>query len=76
MTDNEKRVNEIDEAASSLIANAEETTVYKSTNEQKATVEEEKADGKIFQKYKIKDIVFLAIITACTLATGAVMPLL
>lgn len=32
--------------------------------------------NKIFQKYKIKDIVFLAIITACTLVTGAIMPLL
>ncbi|MGN1295215.1 MAG: hypothetical protein ACI4U5_02290 [Bacilli bacterium] len=31
---------------------------------------------KIFAKYKIKDIVFLAIITACTLVTGAIMPLL
>ena len=74
--ENGKRQNEIDEAASSLIANAEETTGYKSINEQKTAQTEEKADGKIFQKYKIKDIVFLAIITACTLATGAVMPLL
>lgn len=31
---------------------------------------------KIFQKYTIRDIVFLAIITACTLVTGAIMPLL
>lgn len=31
---------------------------------------------KIFQAYKIKDIVFLAIIAACTLVTGAIMPLL
>lgn len=35
-----------------------------------------KTKSKVFQKYKIKDIVFLAIITACTLVTGAVMPLL
>lgn len=35
-----------------------------------------RSDGKTFEKYKIKDIVFLAIITACTLVTGAVMPLL
>lgn len=33
-------------------------------------------DKKFFKKYKIKDIVFLAIVTACTLVTGAVMPLL
>lgn len=32
--------------------------------------------SKIFHKYKISDIVFLAIITACTLVTGAIMPLL
>lgn len=32
--------------------------------------------NKVFQKYKISDIVFLAIITACTLVTGAIMPLL
>lgn len=30
---------------------------------------------KIFEKYKIKDIVFLAIISACALITCAVMPL-
>lgn len=35
-----------------------------------------KAKNKIFQKYMIKDVVFLAIITCCTLVTGAVMPLL
>lgn len=31
---------------------------------------------RLFKKYMIKDIVFLAIITACTLVTGAIMPLL
>ena len=29
----------------------------------------------IFQKYKIKDVVFLAIMSACMLITGAIMPL-
>ncbi len=33
-------------------------------------------ENKIFKKFMIKDIVFLAIITACTLITGAIMPLL
>lgn len=33
-------------------------------------------DSRAFRKYKIKDIVFLAIISACTLVTGGVMPLL
>lgn len=37
--------------------------------------EEVKKEG-FFKKYKIKDIVFLSIITACTLLTGAIMPLL
>lgn len=36
-------------------------------------VEEQKE--KIFQKYKIKDIVFLAVLSAVMLLTGAVMPL-
>lgn len=35
-----------------------------------------KNKNKILEKYLIKDIVFLAIITCCTLVTGAVMPLL
>jgi hypothetical protein len=38
--------------------------------------EKPKKEHKVFQKYAIKDIVFLAIITACTLVTGAIMPLL
>ena len=47
-----------------------------------ATPKEEKSvaavddSDKLFRKYKIKDVVFLAIITACTLVTGAIMPLL
>ena len=36
----------------------------------------DKDDSKMFRRYKIKDIVFLAIITACTLVTSAIMPLL
>lgn len=35
-----------------------------------------KKKNKVFQKYMIKDIVFLAIVTCCTLVTGAIMPLL
>ncbi len=75
--DEQKKLSDIEEAAATLIANSEdENPAYKSINKQKTVKAEEKTDGKIFQKYKIKDIVFLAIITACTLATGAVMPLL
>lgn len=68
----------IEEAASALIETAEQTqnesTMYSSNDKSKA--KERVNVGKFFQKYKIKDIVFLAIITACTLITGAVMPLL
>lgn len=35
----------------------------------------EEQKDKIFQKYKIKDIVFLAVMSAVMLLTGAVMPL-
>lgn len=73
----QKKSNDIEEAASALIANAENEN---SADPPEITPKESKAteenDNRIFKKYKIKDIVFLAIITACTLVTGAVMPLL
>lgn len=74
----QKKSNDIEEAASALIANAEsENPAGKpEITPRKDKVTEEENDNKIFKKYKIKDIVFLAIITACTLVTGAVMPLL
>lgn len=75
--DEQKKLSDIEEAAATLIANSEdENPAYKSINKQKSATSEEKNDKKIFKKYKIKDIVFLAIITACTLITGSVMPLL
>ena len=75
--DEQKKLSEIEEAAAALIANSEdENPTYKSINKQKSATTEEENDKKIFKKYKIKDIVFLAIITACTLITGSVMPLL
>ena len=61
-----------EQAIADLIANAEEV---KNEEEIKVTSEPVKKE-RVFQKYKIKDIVFLAIITACTLVTGAIMPLL
>lgn len=79
---NEKKRNEIEETASALIENVEDTVFEQPTDDlkQDRTVQadgENSADGiGIFQKYRIKDVVFLAVITACTLATGAVMPLL
>lgn len=73
----QKKSNDIEEAASALIANAEEEN---SADKPEITPKESKAteenDNRTFKKYRIKDIVFLAIITACTLVTGAVMPLL
>ena len=75
--DEQKKLSDTEEAAAALIANSEdENPAYKSINKQKSATTEEENDKKIFKKYKIKDIVFLAIITACTLITGAVMPLL
>lgn len=75
--DEQKKLSDIEEAAAALIANSEDKNpAYKSINKQKSATTEEENDKKIFKKYKIKDIVFLAIITACTLITGAVMPLL
>ncbi|MCD8040812.1 MAG: MptD family putative ECF transporter S component [Clostridia bacterium] len=69
-----------DLAAEQLIQNAqhaqEETAAEATTAVRTDAVEQTEADGKIFKKYKIKDIVFLAIITACTLVTSAFMPLL
>lgn len=36
----------------------------------------DKDESRMFRRFRIKDIVFLAIITACTLVTSAIMPLL
>lgn len=72
----QKKNKEIEEAASALIANAEEASFAEEPKSAKKTTEQGENSGKVFQKYKIKDIVFLAVITACTLITGAVMPLL
>ena len=82
--DEQKKNNEIEEAASLLIANAEEengAAAETNAKKKKAAKTEKEAEqpaenNKFFQKFKIKDIVFLAIMTACTLITGAVMPLL
>ena len=73
MEENKKNTAEEESAITSLIDNAAESGTAEQAVENK---EEKAADGKLFKKYKIKDIVFLAIITACTLVTGAIMPLL
>ena len=72
-----KKNHDIEEAASALIANAEnENTADQPEITPKKSKATEENDNRTFKKYKIKDIVFLAIIAACTLVTGAVMPLL
>ena len=62
-----------------MIENTEEI-VDTAAEEEKAEpakpVKEDADDeNKIFRKYKIKDIVFLAIMAACMLVTGSIMPL-
>jgi hypothetical protein len=59
-----------------LIANSQTSQSETTVVEEKKAEEKSAKQNKIFQKYAIKDIVFLAIITACTLVTGAIMPLL
>jgi len=73
-----KNSNEAIAAANSAGTRRKAKTNVKKEEEATAAVEAESAadDKKIFKKYKIKDIVFLAVITACMLVTGAVMPLL
>lgn len=62
-------------AASELIANTQsaeaESDGQKGHGEDKKVKDEE---NRIFKKFKIKDIVFLAVITACTLVLGVPMP--
>lgn len=74
----EKKTTEEQDAAQALIANTEETA--ESAPEQESAVaaapaKEAEDENKMFLKYKIKDIVFLAIMAACMLVTGAIMPL-
>ena len=75
--DEQKKNNEIEEAASALIENSETVSDVSGDKDVGENIAAEKApekEGKFFKKYKIKDIVFLAIMTACTLTTGVVMP--
>lgn len=69
-------MNEVEQDdVSKLIENSEEAKKENEIKKEKTSEKEEDKD-KFFKKYKIKDIVFLSIITACTLVTGAIMPLL
>ncbi len=68
MTDREKAIAELLESLKDS-KNTEELYNNDRSDNKSAT-------KKVFDKFKIKDIVFLAIITTCTLITGAIMPLL
>ena len=72
--DENKRTEEEREAAQALISNAEGSAA-ETRNPAPAPAKEEEDETKLFRKYKIKDIVFLAIMAACMLVTGAIMPL-
>lgn len=76
MNQEEKKTTE-EQAAQALISNTEE--IAESALDTAATsrpVKQQAEDeNKIFRKFKIKDIVFLAIMAACMLVTGAIMPL-
>ena len=68
------------DAAQALISNTEEIAESKPAEAaaeaaRPAAAQEADDEGKLFRKFKIKDIVFLAIMAACMLVTGATMPL-
>ena len=83
MNEEEKETTKEQDAAQALILNTEEISESKpaeniSSEKIKIAVKEEKSEDehKVFRKYKIKDIVFLAIMAACMLVTGSIMPLI
>ena len=74
---NEEKKTIEEQTAQALISNTEEITEAAPAQEKEHESAKQEADdeNKIFRRYKIKDIVFLAIMAACMLVTGAVMPL-
>ena len=73
----EKQRNDMQEdIAKALLENTQEIAASQEAFEKEEKTEDaETEEKKIFRKYKIKDIVFLAIMSACMLVTGAIMPL-
>ena len=74
----EKQKNDVQEEdiAKALLENTQEIAASQEASEEEVKTEDAETDEKkIFRKYKIKDIVFLAIMSACMLVTGAIMPL-
>lgn len=71
MTDNEQKKNEETVATNELLSNMEDITVAQRTDssaakaKKKVVKEEAEDENKVFRKFKIKDIVFLAMMAAC-----------
>ena len=73
----EKQRNDVQEEdiAKALLENMQEITASQPVKGIEVKAENVETEEKTFRKYKIKDIVFLAIMSACMLVTGAIMPL-
>ena len=74
----EKQRNDVQEEdiAKALLENTQEVAASQGSGKEVRTDNDTETDEKkIFRKYQIKDIVFLAIMSACMLVTGAIMPL-
>ena len=76
MSEKQKNVMQEEDIAKALLENTQEIAASQEASEKEVKTEDAETDEKkIFRKYKIKDIVFLAIMSACMLVTGAIMPL-
>ena len=76
MSEKQKKDVQEEDIAKALLENTQEIAASQETSEKEVNAENAETDEKkIFRKYKIKDIVFLAIMSACMLVTGAIMPL-
>ena len=76
MSEKQKNDAQEEDIAKALLENTQEIAASQEASEKEVKTEDAETDEKkIFRKYKIKDIVFLAIMSACMLVTGAIMPL-
>lgn len=76
MSEQQRNDMQEEDIAKVLLENTEEIVASQTVEKEvKAGTVESDDEKKIFRKYKIKDIVFLAIMSACMLVTGAIMPL-
>ena len=76
MSEKQKNDMQEEDIAKALLENTQEIAASQEASEKEVKTEDAETDEKkIFRKYKIKDIVFLAIMSACMLVTGAIMPL-